>query len=262
LDYESDGSAAGDEFVANITASGLSGTSTDQDWIDIAESQNPLAVFNYTGYQSSTVEFCGLLLQSYLKGIGIKLNVLDPIPWDEWVVNYVENPIGHHRLDYSFGGWGPKYNDPINMIEPLYGTGASSNCFGLANATWNQMLIDSYSLTEYTTPTREEAFYRIQEEFCNYQIPTFYILQLGGYIGFNRAYIDEESVKDLKNIMGDLYWFNVKLNGTIESEPNPVPPPNNPFLIPGYDIWTLLGVSIGISMVFIIWMKRRIAFSK
>jgi len=232
------------EFQANVTASGLDETSVDQDWIDIAESTTPLAVLNYTGYESSLVELTGLLLQSYLKQIGVKLVIADPMPWDDWVTGYLESPAGHHRLMYSFGGWGPDYNDPINMIEPLYGTGASSNCFGLANATWNQMLVDTYSLTTETTPTREEMFHTIQEHFCLYQIPSFYLLQLGGYISFNSAYVDEDSVGDLKNVFSDLYWVNIRFT-----------PPEKQ--IPGFELFTLIGVALGVTVFLVLYMRKR-----
>ena len=129
------------EIIANLTAVGLSVANTTAEWRAVAESTTPLATFNYTRYESSLVELVGILLQDYLKDIGIKLNILDSMPWDDWVKDYLENPDGHKRLAYSFGGWGPDYNDPINMIEPLYGTNASSNCFYLNNATWNDKLL-------------------------------------------------------------------------------------------------------------------------
>ena len=147
---------------ANLTANGLTASSTRQDWIDAAEGTTPVAEFNFTRYESNFVLLTATLLQDYLKDLGIKLTILDSMPWDDWVVNYLENPAGHHRLAYSFGGWGPDYNDPINMIEPLYGTNASSNCYGLNNATWNTMLTDTYLLTG---TARQQKFYDIQEHF-------------------------------------------------------------------------------------------------
>jgi ABC-type transport system substrate-binding protein len=238
--------SADPEIQANITATGLNIDSSREDWHTVAESTTPLAEFNYTRYESSTVELCGILLRDYLKDIGIKLNVLPAIPWDEWVkIDPMQELSWAQRLAYSFGGWGPDYNDPINMIEPLYGTGASSNCYGLANDTWNRMLLDTYSLTDTTTPTREEKFREIQEHFCNYQVPTFYILQLGGQIGFNRAYIDEDSVGDLLNIMGDSYWFHVRF-----SPPNGVITPVG--LILGVGFLGVIGIAILVGIPLII----------
>ena len=155
-------------------------------------------------------------MQEYLKDIGIRLEILEYYP-TEWIVDYWENPEGHKRLAYSFGGWVPDYNDPINMIQPLYGTNASSNSFLLNNATWNQKLIDSYSKTELTTPTRRDLFYNIQEDFCTTQAPSFYILQLGATIGFNRDFVDEDSVGGMMNLLGDYWWFDIRFTPPVTS---------------------------------------------
>jgi ABC-type transport system substrate-binding protein len=229
------------ELAANLTAASIDETSTTAEWRAVAESTTPIAEFNYTRYESGTVEFVGLLLQDYLKDIGIKLNILDSMPWDDWVKDYLENPAGHYRLAYSFGGWGPDYNDPINMIEPLYGTGASSNCFGLNNATWNQKLIDTYSAVG---AAREALFYDIQEDFCKYQIPSFYILQLGGFISFNKAYLDENHVSELQNVFNDLYWFKCVFH-----------PPQKQ--IPGFELFTLIGVALGVTVFLVLYMRKR-----
>ena len=238
------------EIVANLISCGpygigLNATSTRDEWRAVAESSFPIAEFNYTRYESSLVELCGILLQDYLKDIGIKLTILDAIPWDEWMIrDLLENPDGHHRLAFSFGGWGPDYNDPINMIEPLYGTDASSNCFYLNNATWNQKLLDTYSATDLTTPTREELFHEIQMDFALYVIPSFYLLQLGGSISFNRDYLDEDSIADLLNVFSDLYWFNCKFT-----------PPEK--VIPGFEVFTLIGVALGVTVFLVVYMRKR-----
>jgi peptide/nickel transport system substrate-binding protein len=229
------------ELAANITASGLTVSSTDAEWRTVAESTSPLAEFNYTRYQSTTVLLAATQLQDNLKDIGIKLTILEPIDWSDWVVDYLENPAGHRRLAYSFGGWGPDYNDPINMIEPLYGTNASSNCYGLANATWNQKLLDTYTAVG---DDRRDLFYEIQEDFVKYIVPTFYILQRGGTISFNRAYVEETTIDDLKNVFGDLYWFNVEFT-----------PPEKK--IPGFEVFTLIGVALGVTVFLVLYMRKR-----
>jgi hypothetical protein len=130
------------------------------------------------------------------------------------------------------------------MIEPLYGTNASSNCYGLDNSTWNQMLLDTYVLTDVTTPTRQAKFYEIQEHFVKYQIPTFYILQLGGSISFNRAFLNEDTIGDLLNVFSDLYWFNVEFEAPIKK-------------IPGFEVFTLIGVALGITVFLVLYMRKR-----
>jgi ABC-type transport system substrate-binding protein len=237
-------------IVANRSAAGgpgwgINATTTRAEWRAIAESQFPLATFNYTRYASGTITTVGTLMQDYLKDIGCKLVIGDAMQWDDWVTGYLENPAGHARLMFSFGGWGPDYNDPINMIEPLYGTGASSNCFGLANSTWNDKLLATYSATELTTPTRQQLFYDIQEDFVKYQIPSFYLLQRGGFLSFNRDFVDEDSIDGLKNVFANLYWFDISFT-----------PPEKP-AIPGFEVFTLIGVALGVTVFLVVYMRKR-----
>jgi len=223
------------EIQANLTSNNLSPVNTTVEWRAIAESTTPVAEFNFTRYQSSFVELCAIFLQDYLKDIGIKLNILDTISWDEWKQYYLLCPENSTKLCYSIGGWIPDINDPINMIEPLYGTNSSRNCFGLDNSTWNQKLIDTYSATG---DDRRNLFYDIQEDFCLYQIPSFYIMQLEGVIGFNRDYIDADSVGDLLNKMRHLYWFNVRFT-----------PPDEPMMLGtklGLIFLGVIGIGLGI----------------
>ena len=218
--------ATSPELALNVTASGLSIFNSTSEWRAVAESTTPLANFNFTQeYESNLIDLAALQLQDNLKDIGIHLEIMKGrwtcCGWSsgwicDMVCDYLENPNSHHRLAYSFGGWGPDYNDPINMIEPLYGTNASSNCFGLVNDTWNQMLLDTYNLTGNA---RRDKFYEIQEHFVKYQAPTIYILQLGKSINFNREFLDEDSIGDLLNIFSDYYWVNVRFTPPSRSIP-------------------------------------------
>lgn len=232
-------------IIANLSTAGITPASTGAEWRAAADTIHPVAWFNYTRYTSGTVNLASLQLKENLKDIGIRLDILPSIDWGVWVADYLENPDGHHRLQFSFGGWGPDYNDPINMIEPLYGTNASSNCFGLNNDTWNDKLIATYSATDVTVPTREDLFHEIQEDFVKIYIPSFYIQQRGGSISFNKERVDENSVDDLKNVFSDLYWFNVKFY------PEEKPP------IPGFEIFTLIGVALGVTVFLVLYMRKR-----
>jgi len=232
------------ELAANISTNSLTVSSTGAEWRAAAESTHPVAWYNYTRYQSTTVTYAATQLQDNLKDIGIRLDILEPIDWSDWVQDYLENPAGHRRLDYSFGGWGPDYNDPINMIEPLYGTNASSNCFGLINYTWNEKLKATYNHTDVTTPTRQELFYEIQVDFVKYIIPSFYILQRGGSISFNQDFVDADSVDDMKNVFSDWYWVNISFT-----------PPEK--TIPGFEVFTLIGVALGVTAFLVIFLRKR-----
>lgn len=205
--------SADPEIAANITANNLSETNTTAEWRTVAESETPVAWFNFTRYYlitpytSTTVQHAAEQLQDNLKDIGIRLEILKWMSWSDWTEDFLEDPASHTRLSYTLGTWRPYYNDPINMIEPLYGTNASNNCFGLDNATWNNKLIATYSLT---ADDRRDMFYEIQVDFVTIHIPAFYIFQTGEKMSFNRAFVDEDSIGDLYNKFGLLYWFNVR----------------------------------------------------
>jgi len=229
------------ELAANISTNSLTASSSGTDWRTAAESTHPVAWYNYTRYQSTTVGYAATQLQDNLKDIGIRLDILEAIDWSDWVQDYLETPAGHRRLEYSFGGWGPDYNDPINMIEPLYGTNASSNCFGLNNYTWNEKLKATYN---HTGAEREALFYEIQEDFVKYIIPSFYIEQRGGSISFNQDFVDPDSVNDLKNVFSDYYWVNISFT-----------PPTK--TIPGFELFTLIGVALGVTAFLVIFLRKR-----
>ncbi len=201
------------DFEDNVSASTLTITNATSDWIAVAESENPLAWYNFTGY--SGLENHYTQLSENMKAFGIRIDMNPLMPWGTYLDEYLYTEEGNKKLTYSFGGWGPSYNDPINMIEPVYGrssTGdpASANCFLLNDATLNDMLNETYFATDSTIPTREELFQNIQELLVTELVPSFYIYQRKTSVSFNRRYVDENSIIDMKNAFNDYYWFNVK----------------------------------------------------
>jgi len=64
------------DIQANISLNGLSNTSSINDWRMVAESDTPIAWFNFTRYQSTTVLHAAVQLQDNLKNIGIRLQTI------------------------------------------------------------------------------------------------------------------------------------------------------------------------------------------
>jgi ABC-type oligopeptide transport system substrate-binding subunit len=222
---------------AAIIASGLNASSTDLDWQTITDTA-PLFEYNFTRYTSSFVEDTATLLKANLRDIGIDMTVLTPIDWSEWV-EIMEDPSLHRRLTYSFGGWGPDYNDPINMIEPLYKTNATNNCFELADAVLDQMMVDSYSATGND---RKVLFDQMQERFHTQSLPVFYMSQDGTTFMWNNKFCS--NLDDNFNVLRNFYLYNVLFT----------PPPVA--AIPGFDVVTLFAVAFG-TTALLIWKKRR-----
>jgi ABC-type transport system substrate-binding protein len=239
--------AGAGDFEDNVTASGLTIANATQDWIDVAESTNPLAWYNFSGYSGLETHFS--ILSENLKAIGIRIEMNPLTNWGTYLEDYLHDVEGNKKLTYSFGGWGPDYNDPINMIEPLYGRNleggpASANCFLLDDSHLNDLMNQTYFTTDLTTPTRQEVFYDIQEYLVTDIVPSFYIYQRLTSISFNRLYVDENTIDDMKNSFNDYYWFNVVFY-----------PPER--IIPGFEVFTLLAVALGVTIFLVFYLRKR-----
>ncbi len=200
------------DFEDNVSASGLTIGSSTAEWRAVADSENPLGWYNFTGY--SGLENHYVQLSENMKAIGIRIDLVPLMPWGVYLDDYLHDEEDNKKLTFSFGGWGPDYNDPICMIEPLYGRNseggpASANCFLLNDPVLNDLLNESYFTTDITYPTREEVFHDMQKLIVTDLVPSFYIYQRISSISFNRLYIDENTITDMKNAFSDYYWFNV-----------------------------------------------------
>jgi ABC-type transport system substrate-binding protein len=240
------GGAVG-SYGRNISDSNLDINNATADWIEVAESTNPIAWYNFTGYSGLENHFTQL--SENMKAIGIRISMNPLMPWGTYLDEYLHDEVGNKKLTYSFGGWGPDYNDPINMIEPLYGRNAeggpaSANCFLLNDATLNDMLNETYFATDSSVPTREELFQDIQELLMEDLAPSFYIYQRISSISFNQLYVDPTTIDDMKNSFSDYYWFNVVFNPPIKR-------------IPGFEVFTLLAVALGVTIFLVVYMRKR-----
>jgi ABC-type oligopeptide transport system substrate-binding subunit len=225
-------------IVAAVLATGLTSASTDTNWTDVADSGTPLFSYNFTRYNSVSVENTATLLKANLRDIGINMVILPAIDWSEWV-DIMEAPALHRTLTYSFGGWGPDYNDPINMIEPLFKAGATNNCFEL-----NDTVLDGWMTASYSAvgAARKDLFDMMQERFHTVSLPAFYMSQDGTTFMWNNKFVS--NLDDNFNVFRDLYLYNVEFN----------PPPIA--AIPGFDVVTLVAVAFGMTAV-LLWKKRR-----
>lgn len=60
------------------------------------------------------------------------------------------------------------------------------------------------------TPPMEERYKEIQEYIVNNISSAVYLLQRRERLIFNRDYIDQDSVGDLENMLGDFYVFYIR----------------------------------------------------
>ena len=105
---------------------------TDQDWIDKAESTTPfLSVPNTYNTGNTFRESLFEAVHSWFKLIGIHVED-DGVTWDKFL-EYLFDDYDH--LGVFAIGWAPDYLDPFNMLDPLFNPVSGSNS-GQVNDQW------------------------------------------------------------------------------------------------------------------------------
>jgi hypothetical protein len=185
--------------IATAVAGGFN-VSSDDDWKDLAGGATfgaftgPLAVHNFTHY--GTGSWSVLIDNMEYIGVQIVDNVVG-----NWAAFLASNLAD---LEVVMGGWCPDYWAPINQIEPLFGTNASANYNGLANASIDAMMGEAHTLTGAALETKiDEILTAILVE----QAVALYWGQNRYVIGWSSRYVS--NLGDLFNAGGDKYFYNV-----------------------------------------------------
>jgi ABC-type transport system substrate-binding protein len=223
--------------VAALAAAGIDEDSTAEEWSTVGASEDPIFEFNFTRYSSSGLDKFVAVLIDNMADIGIKINNYVVGDWGTWT-EWVTVPANKAGMELSFGGWGPDYNDPINMMEPIYKTNASYNDCEVANSTLDTMMSSYYSLTG---AAQEQMAWDIQEMIAVDICPTFYLYQRGGTLMYNNEFVS--NVDDNLNIFGNWYFYNFVY--TVE-KPG----------IPGYSFAPMI-ISFAVVAGFLILKKRK-----
>ncbi|MHA1672460.1 MAG: ABC transporter substrate-binding protein, partial [Promethearchaeota archaeon] len=137
---------------------GLNALSTDNDWRAVSEGGTPIASYNYT-YNIGNInrEKSGNILNNSLPLIGVNLSIFG-LDWSEFLPLLFSEP---HKLDICSIGWGPDYNDPNAIFQPLFSNTSTSN-IAQVNDPWLQSKIYEGMSTENKT-LREQIYTDIQE---------------------------------------------------------------------------------------------------
>ena len=105
------------------TARGLSASSTDADWINIAIN-DPIFRFNYSwNFGNTKRQAYGDRLQFDLQYIGIDLQTY-AIAWGDLLDAML---VDRYKMDSYSMGWAPDYLDPENYINPLWSNQSDIN---------------------------------------------------------------------------------------------------------------------------------------
>jgi ABC-type transport system substrate-binding protein len=225
-------------IAAGIAAHSLTAASTDNDWIAAANSSTPICDFNFTRYQSTGLDkFAAVMIDSFSK-IGIKVTDFVVGDWGTWTT-WVTKAENKAAMELSFGGWGPDYNDPINMMEPIYKTGASYNDCEVADSALDTMMAEYYSLTG---AAQEQKAWDIQKKIAVEICPTIYLYQRGQTMMYLNEFVSH--VDDNLNIFAN--WYFYRFLYTVEYK----------FAIPGYSFTPMI-ISMVVVAAVLILKKRK-----
>jgi peptide/nickel transport system substrate-binding protein len=222
-----------------LVNAGLSGSltmaSTDAQWLAVADGSSPLATLNYTTH-STTRYKVGQVLQENYRHIGVKMDLPAKITWDEFV-NKMNGNNGHSKdeLLISMGGWQPDYNDPSDMINPLYDNLSVSNQFQLNNATLQTWMAQGIVMQDGAA--RETLYHNIEHLIAVDQVPSMMLWQSKGHDAYNNQVIGNYPT----NIFGYVYFYPCTFNPSA--------------MIDGFNAIAMIFVSLGTAL-FLIYKKR------
>jgi len=152
-------------WLALCTARGLDDTSTDAEWINIANT-NPIANYNYTwNIGNDKRENMGLRLEFDLTYIGIKLDVIG-VTWAE-ILDMIL--VEREFMDMYSLGWAPDYLDPENYLNPIWSNVSDINGGNFYEPDV-QVLMDD-ALTETDPVVREAMYLEIQRLMVEVYMP-------------------------------------------------------------------------------------------
>jgi peptide/nickel transport system substrate-binding protein len=216
-----------DPYYGPLVAARVANTSNDEDWKACA-ADNPLATHIFAHWGTG---FAAQIIDN-MEYIGIEIIENQYGSWSILLNNYKDS------LEMVMGGWGPDYWHPINQIESIYRTNASSNWNGLANETIDKMIDEAHLLAGAELEAKiDEIVTTIVVE----QAATMYVYQRVYAIGWSTIYISH--VDDLFNAAGDKYFYNVHFKDLSGIH----------IQIPGYSPLIFFFSFLGISMLLIMY---------
>lgn len=146
--------------TASLTVNG--NTSVGNEWEKLVDDRTPLATYNMTYFHWNPIHTqVAILVEENLKQIGVNVSRVG------YHGDYPEDPL--YKL-----GWYMDYNDPHNILFPLYYSSLSDNEF-----KFNDSLIDQWieeGIRETDPSLRRQIYYQIQERIIEDLYPLVWII--------------------------------------------------------------------------------------
>ncbi|MFX0027801.1 MAG: ABC transporter substrate-binding protein [Candidatus Hermodarchaeota archaeon] len=164
------------QTLLDVNWNGTFGLTADEDtspgnpWEMIANSSNPLATYKYSYPLGSWVRGnFSLEIARNLKQIGVKVED-DPLTWPDWWTKMFSG-----ELEIFLVGWNAIFNDPVEIINPLFSTKADGlHNFYHFNDTEIQQWMDA-AVEESNSTARGELYYQIQERLIEQLYPVIWL---------------------------------------------------------------------------------------
>ncbi len=122
------------------------------EWETLVDNETPIATYYFSVKVDNDFHFMVFsFISRYLKQIGVEL-LANELSSQEWW-----DGIRLGGLDFYFVGWGPSFNDPVEMLNPLY-------CF---NATYNNQNFNDSQVQLWLEQGQEERNEIIREGIYN-----------------------------------------------------------------------------------------------
>ena len=148
--------------TASLTAN--ANVSAGNEWELLANSATPIATYNFS-YTSTFYEhiLLGDLLSTYFKQIGVKLEFLN-LPSQEFY-----DKIRFGGMEFYHTGWGASFNDPVEILNPLYSINSYFNRINFNDTQVEDWLVAG--LAEINDTERELIYYNIQKRLVEELYP-------------------------------------------------------------------------------------------
>jgi len=152
--------------TTNLTAT--DDISHGNEWEKLVDDGTPLETYNYSIINGRSIHiFSSSLVTKYLKQIGVKIELINLTAED------YDNKMNSGELEFFFSGWGPSFNDPIEMLNPLYSINPAFNICNFSDTQVQGWL--EQGLIETNDTIREQVYYNIQKRLVEELYPVVWI---------------------------------------------------------------------------------------
>jgi peptide/nickel transport system substrate-binding protein len=188
-------------YGARCTTAGLTASSTDQDWRDVAASATPLDTFNITwNFGNDLRGEVADRLDYDMSFVGVNIGVYSRA----WADLLPFITFRSAELDMYTLGWGPDYLDPENYITPIWSNTTLLNG-GDYNAPDVQQLMKD-GITEVDLVARKAIYDEIQQKMVERDYPGIPLLTNLNYDAWKNEVVGFPS-----NAINNIWFYDVYL---------------------------------------------------